>query len=124
MKFVCLGYLDEAAWNAIPESERQSFMQNCFAYDEELRRNGHWVGGEGLYPAAETVTLKIRNGSAMAIDGPFVETKEHIGGILIIDARDMAHAVALMSKHPGVKAGPFEIRRAYDDVKSLLDTTK
>lgn len=47
-------------------------------------------------------------------DGPYAETKEQIGGILILEAQDLNHAIELMSKHPGVKAGPFEIRPAAD----------
>jgi hypothetical protein len=52
-------------------------------------------------------------------DGPFAETKEQLGGILILEARDLDHAVELMSKHPGVKVGPFEIRPA-EDLSALV----
>jgi hypothetical protein len=55
-----------------------------------------------------------------ATDGPFAETKEAIGGILFLEARDMDHAVELMSKHPGVKIGPFEIRPADETINQLV----
>jgi hypothetical protein len=51
MKFICLGYFDEWAWEAMPEAERQAVMEKCFAYDDELRRGGHFLGGEALQSA-------------------------------------------------------------------------
>ncbi len=80
------------------------------AYDDELRRGGHFLGGEALQFGPSAVTLRMRNGQVAVTDGPFVETKEQLGGILILEARDLNHAIALMSKHPGVQIGPFEIR--------------
>jgi len=114
MKYICLGYMDEGRWDAMSESERNTFMDECFAYDDVLRRNGHFVGGEALQSARRATTLRWRNGKVSATDGPFAETKEQLGGILVLEARDLNHAIQLMSAHPGVKAGPFEIRPAGD----------
>lgn len=114
MKFICLGYIDEKRWEAVPESERNALMDECFAYDDELRTNGHFAGGEALQSPSDAVTLRFESGKVSATDGPFAETKEQIGGILILEARDLKHAVEIMSKHPGVRAGPFEIRPAAD----------
>ncbi len=114
MKYICLGYIDQSAWAAMPEKERNAFMDECFTYDDELRRNGHFAGGEALDDARNATTLRYRNGKLSITDGPFAETKEQLGGILILEARDLNHAIQLMSKHPGVKAGPFEIRPAVD----------
>lgn len=114
MKFICLGYIDAKKWERVPESERNALMDDCFEYDDELRRNGHFVGGEALQGAREAVTLRHQNGKVSATDGPYAETKEQLGGILVLEARDRDHAIELMSGHPGVKAGPFEIRPAAD----------
>ena len=114
MKYICLGYIDQSAWAAMPEKERNSFMDDCFTYDDELRRNGHFAGGEALDDARNATTLRYRNGKLSITDGPFAETKEQLGGILILEARDLNHAIQIMSRHPGVKAGPFEIRPAAD----------
>ena len=114
MKFVCLGYLDETTWDAMSEGERNAMMDACFAYDDELREGGHFAGGEALQSARNAATLRYRNGRVSVTDGPFAETKEQLGGILFLEADDLDHAVRLMSKHPGVKAGPFEIRPAED----------
>src|SRR5215470_10173033 len=114
MKYVCLGYLEEKKWETMSESERNALIDECFAYDDVLRKNGHFVGGEALQSARNATTLRWKNGNVSITDGPYAETKEQLGGILLLEARDLNHAVQLMSKHPGVKAGPFEIRPAED----------
>jgi hypothetical protein len=114
MKFVCLGYIEAGKFENMPESERDAMVDGCFTYDDVLRRNGHFAGGEGLQPASTAVTLRFQRGKVMVTDGPYTETKEQIGGILILEANDLDHAVRLMSKHPGVRIGPFEIRPAAD----------
>lgn len=120
MKFVCLGYYDETKFSELPQEEAQRLMDECLAYDDELRRGGHFLGGEALSPAPKAVTLKMRDGEVEATDGPFSETKEVLGGILLLEARDIDHAVALMSKHPGVKIGPFEIRPADEEFEKMV----
>ncbi len=120
MKFVCLGYFDEDRWNTLPKEEREGFMETCFAYDDELRKGNHFLGGEALGPASEAVTLQMKNGQVDVTDGPFSETKEVLGGILFLEANDLNHAIALMSKHPGVKAGPFEIRAADEVINQMV----
>jgi hypothetical protein len=111
VKFMCLGYMDESKWDALSERERTAMMQECFAYDDVLRKNGHFAGGEALASARTAKTLTWAGGKVVVTDGPFVETKEQLGGLLLLEARDLEHAVALMSKHPGVRlGGPFEIR--------------
>jgi hypothetical protein len=114
MKFICLGYIEPNKFESMSESERNAMVDECFTYDDVLRKNGHFAGGEALHPPQAAKTLRWKNGKAMITDGPYAETKEQIGGILILEARDLEHAVELMSKHPGVKAGPFEIRPAAD----------
>lgn len=89
-------------------------MDKCFSYDDELRKNGHFAGGEALQGPQTAATLRWKNGKVSVTDGPYAETKEQIGGILILEARDLNHAIQLMSRHPGVQAGPFEIRPAAD----------
>lgn len=121
MKFICLGFYDETAWAGMSESERKSYVDNCFAYDDELRRDGHFMGGEALQPPASAATVRYRNGAALVTDGPYAETKEQLGGILILEARDLNHAIQLMSKHPGIRAGNcFEIRPADEEMNALI----
>jgi hypothetical protein len=111
MRFVCLGYSAEKDWEAMSKIEQDAFIAKCFAYDDELLSGGNWVeGGQALQSACKTKTLRSKDGKVIVTDGPFAETKEQLGGFGVLEAHDMAHAVGLMSKHPGVGLGPFEIR--------------
>jgi len=96
------------------ESERNTMLDECSSYDDELRKNGHFAAGEALQPANTAMTVYWKNGKVAVTDGPYAETKEQLGGILVLEARDLNHAIQLISQHPGVKSGPFEIRPAAD----------
>ena len=120
MKFVCLGYADMRVFQEADPQLMAAWMEECFAYDDELRRGGHFLGGEALQPPEKAVTVRMREGKVVVTDGPFAETKEQLGGILLLEARDLEHAVALMSKHPGVRFGPFEVRPADDSINELI----
>jgi hypothetical protein len=120
MKFICLGYFDEQAWNAMSEAEQKTLMNKCLDYDDVLRKGGHFVGGEALQSAAGAITLWCRNGKIVATDGPYAETKEQLGGILILEANDLNHVISLMSQHPGVRCGPFEIRAADETINDMI----
>jgi hypothetical protein len=114
MKYIVLGYTPEKFEN-MSESERNTMFDECFTYDDELRKNGHWVSGEAIQPADTAMTVNWKNGKVAVTDGPYAETKEQLGGILVIEARDLNHAIQLISQHPAVKYGSqFEIRPAGD----------
>lgn len=112
MKYVCFGFVEEKAWENISDSDRDAMMKACFAYDEMLKQKGHMVGGEALQSVRSATTVRWRNGRAVITDGPFAETKEHLGGILFLEARDLNEAIQLISQHPGIRyaGGGFEIR--------------
>jgi hypothetical protein len=120
MKFICLGYMEETKWDEMPESEQTALMEECFAYDDELRRGGHFIGGEALQSIRNAATLRYRQGKIAVTDGPYAETKEQLGGFLVLEARDLNHAIQLMSKHPGVRSGAFEIRPADEEINALV----
>lgn len=114
MKYICLGYIEPNKFETMSERERNAMLDECFSYDDVLRENGHFEGGQALQSANTATTLRWKNGKVSVTDGPYAETKEQLGGILVLEARDLNHAIQLISKHPGVKAGPFEIRPAAD----------
>jgi hypothetical protein len=115
MKYICLGYYDKGKFDGMTDREREAMFDACFEYDDHLRANGHWAGGEALQSAETALTLHWKNGKVTTTDGPYAETKEQLGGILVLEARDMNHAVQLMAQHPALKYGnSFEIRQAGD----------
>ncbi len=115
MKYICLGYYEPARVAGMTEDERNAMIDECFTYDDHLRANGHFAGGEALQPNDTALTLYWKNGKVACTDGPYAETKEQLGGILVLEARDMNHAIQLMSQHPSLKSGTqFEIRPTGD----------
>src|SRR5262245_20610074 len=103
MKFLCLAYGDPKRMEALSKAEFEALRDECRVHDEELRESGHLVLVESLEWA--TTTVRARNGHVIAIDGPFVETKEKIGGLFIIEAKDHAEAIRVASMHPGARMG-------------------
>jgi hypothetical protein len=115
MKYFCLGYYDPGKHTRMTEGEQNAMFDECFEYDDHLRANGHWAGGEPIQPPETALSVYWQNGKVATTDGPYVETKEVLGGILVLEARDMNHAVALISRHPALKYGStFEIRPVGD----------
>ena len=111
MKYICLGYYDKGKFDAMTEAERSAMFDTCFEYDDHLRANGHYAGGEALRGPDTALTLAWKNGKVATTDGPYAETKELLGGILILEARDMNQAVQLMAQHPALRySSIFEIR--------------
>lgn len=115
MKYICMGYYDPAKHASMTEDERNAMFDECFEYDEYLRANGHSSHGEALLPPENAMTVFWRNGKVATTDGPYAETKEQLGGLGVLEARDMNHAIQLMSQHPAMKYGTlWEIRPTFD----------
>jgi hypothetical protein len=114
MKYICLGYIQPGKLENMTESQRDALLDECFEYDDQLRANGHFASGDALQPPQTAMTLYWKDGKVAVTDGPYAETKEQLGGILALEARDLNHAIQLISQHPGVKYGPWEIRPAAD----------
>lgn len=120
MKYICLGYLEENMWDGMSDNEQKKFVDECLAYDAELRKNGHFTGGEALQSVRTATTVRYKNGKPSITDGPFAETKEQLGGIMILNARDLNHAIQLMTNHPSTRmGGTWEIRPADEQINAL-----
>jgi hypothetical protein len=99
------------------EDERNAVFDDCFEYNDHLRANGHLVAEVSLQPPETALTLYWKNGEVVTTDGPYTETKEQLGGILILEARDLNHVIQLLSQHPGgmkYELGTNEIRPLAD----------
>ena len=122
MKFSCLGYADERLWDAMSESEREAIIEEFFAYDDTLRRGGHWTGvGEALQSSRAAKTLKSKGGKVIVTDGPYAETKEQIGGIAINKFTDIDRALEAWLKHPCLRVGDvLEIRPADEEFNARI----
>jgi hypothetical protein len=111
MKYLCLGYHDERAWAELPEAERNSLVEESLAYEEVLREGGHVIDTAALQSARLAATLRFAHGHMSITDGPFAETKEQLGGLMILEANDLNHAIQLVSQIPCMRVGgSLEIR--------------
>jgi hypothetical protein len=120
MKYLCLGYHDEKLWQAMSDSERNALMDETFAYADYLKANGHIIDDHALQSATTAATLRFEQGQGKptVTDGPFTETKEQLGGLMIIEANDFNHAIQLMSKMPCMSmGGSIEIRPLNESIK-------
>ncbi len=116
MKYICLGYIEPGKFEGMAEDERNAVLDECFEHNDHLRANGHLVAEVALQPPETALTVYWKNGKVATTDGPYAETKEQLGGIQILEARDLNHAIQLVSQLPGFKygLGPIEIRPIVD----------
>ena len=122
MKYVCLGYHEESAWEALPQADREAFVGRCLEYDDGLRRAGALLQGHALQPTDSAATLRSRGGRVVITDGPFAETKEQLGGLMLLEAKDLNHAIHLLENHPCMGLGGcFEIRPINEILTEEID---
>jgi hypothetical protein len=105
MKFLCLGYLDEAAFSALSEDQRGEILQKCFAQCVPFRATGKVVEEEALHGSKSAKTIRAKNGKATVTDGPFIDTKEQLGSFFIVEAESFDEAIVVASLHPAALMG-------------------
>jgi hypothetical protein len=105
MKYLCLAYGDEKKYQALSKAEIDAFGIQCQSHDEELHQGGHLALIASLSPTRASTVLRPVNGKTELFDGPYAETKEQVGGVFIIEARDLNEAIQVASRHPGARVG-------------------
>ena len=109
MRYLCLIYENEKAWESKPQSELEAIMGEYFTFTENIRSNGKLVAGEALQPTPTATTVRVRNGKISTTDGPYAETKEQLGGFYLISAADLDEALELAGAIP-VPGAHIEVR--------------
>lgn len=113
MRYACLVYYDpKKLVNQSPES--LAALAECQHYDEKLKATGNYVASEALVLPEEAMTVRVRDAKMSTVDGPFMETKDMLGGFIVIEARDLNDAVRLAAGHPIAKIGSVEVRPVVD----------
>jgi hypothetical protein len=110
MKYICLVYLVESDMGAMTKPEADLCTAESLAYDDALRRAGHLVAAHALQPVETATTVRVRGGKLFTTDGPFAETKEQLGGFILIEARDLNEAIQVAGKIPMARRGSIEVR--------------
>ncbi|MGE0281815.1 MAG: YciI family protein [Rhizobiaceae bacterium] len=113
MRFVCLIYHDQAALASRSEAEEQALTAECLAYDDDLRASGKLVLAHALNPPASAKKVRYQR-KVQITDGPFIESKEQLIGLVVIDARDEAEALEIAGRSPLARTGMIEVRGAFD----------
>ncbi len=110
MKYLCLVYQDESQLQTMPKEEMGKLSAEYKAFSDSIQKSGHLVLGQGLSPTSTATTVRVRDGKTLTTDGPFAETKEQLGSIYIIEARDLDDAIQVASKIPSARFGSIEVR--------------
>ena len=111
MEYLCQVWLPSKELDgSLSQAEKQDIDRDSMAYDDELERSGHLVVAQALQPVSTAVTVRVRNGKLSVTDGPFAETKEQLGGFILIRARDLEEAIQLASRIPLARYGSIEVR--------------
>ena len=110
MKFMFTIYHDEHVLDAMPEKEMQALVDSAIEYAEEIRQSGHYIASDALQRTGTARTIRVRAGNASTTVGPFVETKEKLGGFFLIEAKDMDEACAVAARFPPARVAVLEVR--------------
>jgi len=110
MKYLCLIYEDEKAWQGMSKADMEKGLGEYRAFGDSIRQSGQYVGGNALQPTNTATSVRVRNGKISTSDGPYVETKKQLGGYYLINAKDMKDAVQVAARIPGAKHGTVEVR--------------
>ena len=103
MKYMLLICRNEAVWDTMSSNERQQIYEETRALSEELTARGQYLGGSPLYPSSSATSVRVRDGKRLVTDGPFAETREQLGGYMLIDVKDLERSHRHRRTHP---AGP------------------
>ena len=114
MKYLCQVYLQEGAIAGLPEPEKARLDKESADYDAVLERSGHLVHAEALQSPATATTVRVRGGKVSVTDGPFAETKEHLGGFILIEAKNLDEAIRIAAGIPIARLASVEIRPIYE----------
>jgi hypothetical protein len=107
MKYMMLVYFEE---KAIDEKEREDCYQESIQLTHDLNAKGQFLAAAPLYPTSTATSVRVRDGKRVVTDGPFAETREHLGGYYLVDARDLDEAIGIAARIPGARFGTVEVR--------------
>ena len=97
------------------DAEMQKMYSDVEVFNERMQAEGAWVFAGGLYPADVATVVRTEGGEVVTTDGPFAESKEHIGGFWVLKAEDLDAALRLAADASAACQGPVEVRPFQDD---------
>jgi hypothetical protein len=110
VKYMLLICRDEPAWEKLSVAERTQVYRDTLKLAEELTARGQYLGGHPLYPASSATSVRVRDSKRLVTDGPFAETREQLGGYMLIDVKDLDAAIAIAARIPLARTSTVEVR--------------
>jgi len=110
MQYLLMVYVNEASWPKMSKAEQEQGMAAYGAYTEALNKAGVLKGSNRLQPVSTATTVRLANGKPQVLDGPYVDSKEQVGGYYLIDVADLDAAISWASRCPGASHGVVEVR--------------
>ena len=110
MQYLLMIYRSEAELFKLNDAERQKMTADYGTFTQSIIQSGHFKAGDGLQPSTTATTVRVREGKILTTDGPFVETREQLGGYYLVEARDLDAAIEIAARIPGAKNGSVEVR--------------
>lgn len=110
MKYLLLMYANESIASSFTPEEFQAAGQEWAALGKSMQAEGVLLANNGLSPAANATSVRVRNGETLTIDGPFAETHEQLGGYYLLECKDLDEALAWAARIPSAKYGTIEVR--------------
>jgi hypothetical protein len=110
MQYLLLIYEDEKVWNTLSEAERGKIYGEYMTLTNDIKKSGHWIGGNPLQPVHTATTVRVRDGKLSTTDGPFAETREQLGGYYLVEAKDLDEATRIAARIPAARLGSIEVR--------------
>ena len=110
VKYMLLICRDEPVWDRLSVTERQQIYRQTVELSEELTSRGQYLGGFPLHPSSSATSVRVRDGKRLLTDGPFAETREHLGGYMLIDVDNLDEAIAIAARGPLASVGTIEVR--------------
>jgi hypothetical protein len=114
MRYILLNYVQEDGWTRLTKEQQEQGMAAAYAYNDALTRAGVFVGSNRLQPSSSATTVRLADGKAQVLDGPYADTKEQLGGYYMIDVPDLDAALAWAARCPGASYGLVEVRAIWD----------
>ena len=105
MQYMLFCCFDEARWDGLPETQRNQIMSDYQGLVHSLQKSGQYRGGGKLHSSPTAKRVHHANGKRVVTDGPFAETKEHIGGYHLVECEDLNEALSIASRFPTLPAG-------------------
>lgn len=110
MKYMLLINYDEQVWSQLPLAERQRVYRDTVQIADGLTSRGRYLTGFPLLPTSATTSVRVREGKRLVTDGPFAETREQLGGFMIIEASDLDEVISIAGSIPLAQMGTIEVR--------------